>query len=109
MNTAERPDYKQIYMDILDKKFPERKADAYVLLKKENLSVMDILKLNQLVFNIKDKGNNANQKHRSYSKSDILQILDFQRKHNLNNSELAEYFKLSRNTVTKWKRIYLYL
>ena len=103
-----QPDYKTIYTDILHKKYPEKKAECFPLLEKENLSVLDIIELNKKIFGIADKETQAeNQKHRSYSKSDILKILDYQKKHKLNNSQLSKHFKLSRNSVTKWKKMFL--
>jgi len=98
------PDYKLIFTDILDKKFPHKKEKCQILLKKKNLSAMDIIELNNNIFNTPDR---ENQKYRSYSKSDILKILDYQKKHKLNNSQLSTYFKLSRNSVTKWKKMFL--
>ncbi|CAI8842149.1 helix-turn-helix domain-containing protein [Chryseobacterium sp. IT-36CA2] len=99
--------YQQIFMDILDAKYPEKKAACLPLLQKENLSEIDIITLNQKIFGKADKKiENLNQKHRSYGKSAILKILDFQKKNNMNNLELASYFNLSRNTITKWKKIF---
>ena len=99
--------YQQIFRDILDTKYPEKKKVCIPLLQKENLSAMDIVKINTKIFGISRENETSNQKHRSYHKSDILKILDYQKKHNLNNSQLANYFKLSRNTVAKWKKIFL--
>lgn len=101
------PDYKLIYSDIIDKKFPDRKEEFQSLLSKSNLSFLDILNLNEKIFQNETGKQKDNQKHRSYSKADILQILDYQKKHRLNNIQLAGHFKLSRNTVTKWKRTFL--
>ncbi|MXS71884.1 helix-turn-helix domain-containing protein [Flavobacteriaceae bacterium W22] len=98
------PDYKLIFTDILDKKFPHKKEKCQILLKKKNLSAMDIIELNNNIFNTPDR---ENQKYRSYSKSDILKILDYQKNHKLNNTQLSTYFKLSRNSVTKWKKMFL--
>ncbi|RQO39618.1 transposase [Chryseobacterium sp. KBW03] len=99
--------YRQIFMDILDAKYPEKKAECLSLLKNENLSAIDIIKLNHKIFGKADKETEAfNQKHRSYSKSAILKILDYQKKNNLNNLQLASYYKLSRNTITKWKKLF---
>ena len=50
---------------------------------------------------------NNSQKFRSYKKSDILNILDYQKENGLNNSQLANHFRLSRNTVSKWKKLFL--
>ncbi len=102
------PDYQRIYSDIIQLKYPEKKQVCQSILEKKQLLALDILKLNQLIFEKIDKETEVfNQKHRSYSKSDIFHILDFQKKHNLNNSQLANYFKLSRNTVAKWKKLFL--
>lgn len=102
------PNYKLIYSDILIKKFPHKQEKCKALLNKRNLSVLNIIELNTIIFGTDDhQTENANQKHRSYRKSDILMILDYQKKNKLNNSQLANHFKLSRNSVTKWKKIFL--
>ena len=99
--------YQQIFRDILDTKCPEKKKVCIPLLQKVNLSAMDIVKINTEIFGISRETNSFNQKHRSYSKSDILKILDYQKKYKLNNSQLDIHFSLSRNTVSKWKKIFL--
>lgn len=100
------PDYKTIYLDILHKKFPQKIKECSSLLQKETLSTIDIIELNKKIFGPADKETQAeNQKHRSYHKSDIFYILDYQKKHRLNNSQLANHFKLSRNTVAKWRKL----
>jgi len=102
-----KPDYKNIYSDILEKKYPHKTEECLPLLrKKKDLSVMDILELNLRIFGTSSETFETNQKHRSYGKSDILQILDYQKRNQLSNSQLARHFKLSRNTVAKWKRIF---
>lgn len=103
-----RPDYKRIYLDILEKKFPGKINDCRSLLEKEHLRVVDIQELNQMVFGLSDEMiARENRKYCSYSKSDILHMLDYQKKNRLNNIELARYFNLSRNTVAKWKKIFI--
>jgi hypothetical protein len=99
------PDYKRIYNDIIIKNFPDKRNCCMRLLKKESLSVEDIIELNEKIFGHPDKETfAANQRHRSYRKTDILKILHYQKKNQLNNSQLATHFKLSRNSVTKWKK-----
>ncbi|MGE8431522.1 helix-turn-helix domain-containing protein [Chryseobacterium joostei] len=106
LKSKNAPNYKRIYTDILDIKFPEKKGDCEKLLNKLVLSDLDILSLNKMIFgHIPDL--NTRQIFRSYSKSSILQILDYQKKHKLNNQELARHFNLSRNSVTKWRRLFL--
>ena len=99
--------YQQIFRDILDTKYPDKKKVCIPLLQNENLSAMDIVKINTEIFGISRENETSNQKHRSYHKSDILKILDYQKKHRLNNSQLANHFGLSRNSVTKWKKMFL--
>jgi len=64
--------------------------------------------IHEVITNIKSDKEKIrdNQKLKSYDKNTILQILDYQKKHHLNNTELALHFKLSRNTVAKWKKIF---
>ena len=46
-------------------------------------------------------------KHRSYCKTTILKILDYQISHALNNTQLAQHFDVSRNTIAKWRRLFI--
>lgn len=101
-----KPDYKVLYYDIITKKYPDKKEQCKTILEKENLSFADIIELNKKIFGTDKEMELANQRHRSYSKKDILQILDYQRNNKLNNNQLANHFKLSRNTVAKWKKIF---
>jgi len=103
-----RPDYKRIYSDIINKKFPGKMEECKILLDKKELSVIDILELDQKIFGKMDKSQRAfNQKIRSYKLPDIREILDYQNKYQLNNSQLANHFQLSRNTIAKWKKMIL--
>lgn len=102
------PDYMRIYKDIINIKYPKKEKRCRHILEKKELTAIDIIKLNELIFGIKDKETQSfNQRHRSYSKSDILQLLDYQKKYKLNNIQLANQFNLSRNTVSKWKKMFL--
>jgi hypothetical protein len=102
------PDYKRIYSDIIDKKFPDRKQEYFYFLEKDSLSILDIIKLNQKIFGTSNKQNLAfNQMHRAYDEEAIIEILNYQKNNNMNNSQLAVHFKLSRSTVTKWRKNFL--
>lgn len=99
------PDYKRIYSDIIRKKFPEKMLLCNQILNKKKLSVMDVIELNSKIFSATDNETLIfNQTHKAYDKASILQILDYQKKNRLNNQQLANHFKLSRNTITKWKK-----
>ena len=101
-----QPDYKQIYIDIITVKFPEKMEKCFFLLNKKKLSDIDIIELNKRVFETEDlETEKFNQKLRSYNTSSIIKILDYQQKNSLNNTQLAKHFKLSRNTVAKWKKM----
>lgn len=94
------PDYKRIYSDILTIKYPHKISECEGILSKKTVSVLDVIKLNTIIFgSFKD-----NQKHRSYDKATIFEILNYQKKNKLNNSQLALHFKLSRSTIAKWKK-----
>ena len=105
---SQSPNYKLIFADILEKKYPEKTKNCEEILHKDNLSTLDILALNQIIFGITDKqSEEKKQKHRSYKKTDVFHILDYQKKYKLNNSNLAKHFKISRNTVSKWRKMFL--
>ncbi|KYH06637.1 transposase [Chryseobacterium cucumeris] len=101
------PNYKQIYIDIINIKFPEKMEKCLPLLNKADLLEIDIIELNNRIFERMDKEiEKFNQRHRSYNFHSIQKILDYQKKYKYNNSQLANHFGLSRNTVTKWKKLF---
>ncbi|NML72191.1 helix-turn-helix domain-containing protein [Chryseobacterium sp. RP-3-3] len=102
-----KPDYKRIYSDIINKKYPHKKKECQSILEKDNLSFLDVMKMNTLIFGVKSKEAELfNGKHRAYNKSTILDILHYQEENRLNNTQLAIHFQLSRNSVAKWKKIF---
>lgn len=102
------PDYKQIYTDILKEKFPEKLIDITIQNKLERLhSAIDILKFNQLIFGEPEYAVEFNnQRLRSYDEESILEILRYQKKNGLSNFQLGCHFKISRNTIAKWKMVF---
>ncbi|MCC3217994.1 helix-turn-helix domain-containing protein [Chryseobacterium sp. X308] len=98
------PDYKKIYHDFIKSKCPDKWENVKRYLSKESMSLSDVLKVNNIIFVDRIS---ENQKFKSYDKEAIFEMLTYQKKHKLNNSQLARHFKLSRNTVTKWRRIFL--
>jgi len=101
-----QPNYKKIYMDILHKKYPEKAESCELILAKKVLTGADIIELNERIFGKGSSGIRENQKHKSYSEKDILHILKYQKEYKMNNSEISSHFKMSRNTITKWRKIY---
>lgn len=101
------PNYKQIYLDMISKKYPDKIELCHSLFVKNQCSTLDIVKINQILCGSLSKSTkDFSQKHRSYDRNSILEILHYQKKNQLNNSQLATHFKLSRNTVTKWKKLF---
>ena len=98
--------YKNIFCDLLTKKYPERLSEFQDILNKDSLNELDVLTISKKL-SISKETNTEDGKIRSYSQSTILKILDYQKKNRLNNIQLANHFSLSRNTVAKWKKIFL--
>ncbi len=99
-----QPNYKKIFEDIIRKKclHPEKYS---LMLNKKNFSHLDVIKLNDLIFHKSNKDLSV-RKFRAYNKLTIMEILEYQKKNNINNTELSRYFKLSRNTIAKWKKCF---
>lgn len=108
MEKRKRPNYNQIYFDLIKIKFPEMLEQYRSLLEKKTLSVLDIIKLNDAIFgNPNLGGQNQNQKYKAYDKHAIFEILTYQKKNGLNNSQVARHFRLSNHTVAAWKKKFL--
>ncbi|MFP3598634.1 helix-turn-helix domain-containing protein [Chryseobacterium sp. SIMBA_029] len=102
-----KPDYRKIYSDIIGLRHPEKSKYCRAILSKEHISDLDVIRLNDIIFSQQNRENEIfNQKHRAYNEEAILQMLNYQEENSLNNTQLAANFKLSRNTVAKWKKIY---
>lgn len=106
-NTMENiPDYKRIYTDIINEKYPEKKDTFKIILSKNKLSLFDVINCNRMLVDREDESTFIfNQKLHSFGPQSILEILDYQKRHRCTNTELARHFKLSRNTITKWKKL----
>lgn len=101
------PDYRKIYEDLIQIKFPERWEELHSLLQKKSFSFFEVHHLNEQLFGNKNKEQLAlTQKYKTYDKDTIFKILAYQKKHQLNNTQLAMHFKLSRNTVARWQKLF---
>ncbi|WP_375182251.1 helix-turn-helix domain-containing protein [Chryseobacterium sp.] len=108
MGKFEQPDYNRIYNDIVEKKFPQRKEEILPLLQ-NHLTALDVIRINKIIFGKgDDQINMLNQQHKSYDRETILKILDYQKKNHYNNITLAKHFNLSRNTIAKWRKIFIH-
>jgi hypothetical protein len=97
--------YKLIFMDIIHEKFPSLLQEEELLLKIDNINnFIDILNINNKIFQIIGIERNSQlQKLKTYTPQDIQVILNYQNEYRLNNSNLANHFQMSRNTIKKWK------
>lgn len=100
------PDYKKIYVDMITMKYPDKMYLCENILRKEQISVLDVIHINNLLESSNEEARRFNQKLKSYDRTTIFEILDYQTRHKLNNSEIARHFKLSRNTITKWRKMF---
>ncbi len=97
--------YKLIYTDLLSKKFPEKQAEFKEILSKKMLNELDVLFISRQLAAVEEP-DLYNGKYKSYCKTTILKILDYQKKNRLNNSELANHFRISRNTIGRWRKLF---
>lgn len=102
-----QPDYKRIYSDLINLKFSDKEDVLEIIKKIDRFSFLDITKINKLIFENSTLLQKQNQKFRSYDKATILRILDYQKKERLNNTQLGKHFNISRNTISKWKSLFI--
>ncbi|MFP3675252.1 hypothetical protein SB724_20775, partial [Bacillus sp. SIMBA_031] len=76
---------------------------------KKRLTTQDVILLNSFIFGTRKESDasKSNQKFKSYDKETVQYILKYQKINNLNNVQTAIYFKISRNTLAKWKKNFL--
>lgn len=108
MKNLQSPDYIAIYQDIIKKKHPEKEEKCKDFLQKKKLTTREVISLNNLIFG-KEKsfGTRKNSKFRSYDKETVQYIINYQQRNKLNHSQTAKYFKISRNTLAKWRKDYI--
>ena len=100
------PDYYKIFKDMVVQEFPG-KINEIEKLKKNNPTVFDIFSVNEKLFDTKtEKQKKIQQKYRVYNEHTVISILRFKRKKNMNISQLAVHFNISKNTLKKWMKAY---
>ncbi len=100
-----KPNYDKIYTNIIQELGRYEGNKITCLLNKKDKNALDVIKLNELLFEPQTKNaNKCNHRHRAYDIDAISEILKYQKQHNLNNSQLACHFKISRTTIQNWKR-----
>lgn len=104
-----RPFYNKLYADLIRDKYPEKRSVCAIYFRKKHWTALDVIAVNELLFGShKKQGDRKIDKmHRSYDKESIRQILRHQQSNKLSNKELANQYGLSRNTVAKWRRLFV--
>lgn len=96
------PNYQKIYSDLLKFKGLEKEITIPQLDKS-----IDIIKFNNLISKrVGEQKSYITQQSKSYDEESIIELLRYQKEYDLNNTQLANEYSLSRNTVAKWKKIY---
>ncbi|WP_313376239.1 transposase [Chishuiella sp.] len=90
----EKPHYSKIYEKILKRKKIKKKVN-------KQMTTKDVLALSKI---INPNNQEKNQKHKSYDLEFIHEVLNDQLKNNYTNTEVAQKYNLSKNTITKWKK-----
>lgn len=98
-----KPDYQKIFQDMFKYNFVEHNQALSERLEKGPLTSIEVMQLNNRLFY---KNKKQSSIYKAYDKSSIKKILQYQKIHQLNNTELAKHFGISRNTIAKWKNIY---
>ncbi len=106
--TYNRPFYRKLYTDLIRDKYPDMEPACSVYLQKENWTAPDVIQVNELLFGNKERaGISIDKKHRAYDEQSIRKILIYQFKNKMNNKEVACKYGLSRNTLAKWKKLFV--
>lgn len=100
------PDFQKIYSEIIKIYYPEKEKECSFYLNRSLWSSLDVITVNNILFSQKSSKEvlEFNQKHRAYDEKTIKKILKYQKTNKLNDTQVSIHFKLSRNTLLKWKR-----
>lgn len=98
--------YKDIYINLIMEKCPDRLKDPFVLWKLEHLdSSMSILDLNKNLFKSEESNfNQLDSRLRSYTEEEIIRILKFQCRYKKTNTEIIKKYGMSRATLKTWQK-----
>jgi len=101
-----KPDFRKIFHEMAQKNNLSDSKLKEILSQKEWNS-LDVIKMNEKLFGkVSLSDLSFNQSHRAYDESSIMEILNYQKEYGLNNTELIKIFKISRNTIVKWQKLF---
>jgi len=102
--------YVSLYTDFINDNNSLQDKTKKSLLKQiknqKELSVKKIIEINSIIKNeiSSNKTNKRAQQLKAYDYDFVQQTLDYQKENNLSNNTISTQFKLSRNTIAKWKK-----
>ena len=96
--------YNKLYDHLLTSNYPNITCQEIQQLTTKLNNSLEVIKLNEKLH--KEEINKENQRLKSYDLESIQQILKYQKENDLNNTEVAKKFRISKNTITKWKKLY---
>lgn len=100
-----KPNYTRIYLDLIKYKNKENLVSEALVEKIKNIKfVNDVLEIEKELF--KNDNLEYNQKLKCYDETTVKGFLRYQKANNMTNVELSDQYKISRNTIAKWKKIY---
>lgn len=102
------PNYKKIYHDMLMASNPSKLDIKEVANKINNIkAAIDVTNLNEMLFGSNVQSTNEiNQNLKAYDEQSVMKILRYQKEYKLNNTQTAITFKLSKNTLCRWRLFY---
>ncbi|MEY8761447.1 helix-turn-helix domain-containing protein [Chryseobacterium tongliaoense] len=102
-----RPNYRKIFHDMLQLEHPDKLEDPKIreLLKKLN-TTEEVLNFNDKLFKQSKESLKNNQKLKTYDKKTMLKLLQYQKKHGFSTSYMSKKYKISRTTISNWKKTF---
>ncbi len=102
-----RPNYKKIYHDMLKLEHPEKLKDPKIreLLDKLH-TTEDVLNFNEKIFEQSKESEKNNQRLKTYDKKTMFKLLQYQQKHGFSTSYMSRKYKISRTTISNWKKTF---
>lgn len=103
--------YKNIYTDLIyESKYIDTVSQTFLQSQINQIKTFrDVLRINQELRKGKQLNQDdlkINQQLKSYDKNMILNILEEQKKFGLTNLDISKKYKMSRNTIAKWRRVF---
>lgn len=109
--------YERLYCDFIDE-LESCTEHAKGILKREvshllngPFSYKHLYKINAMIYASMgiNKENTTGVGINAYDKAYVTEILSYQKRFNLSNLEVSSKFKISRNTIAKWKRVFKHI